>query len=345
VLILTAADVRQSLAMPEAIEAMKRAFAAFSGGEALVPPRAHLPVHQHSGVTLIMPALVSGAEPGKSADAALAVKVVSVFDNNADRGLARIQAAVLVIDSTTGQPQALLEGATLTAIRTAAASGAATDLLARRDARILAILGAGVQARTHIEAMCAVREISEIRVYSRTRSKVEALIAEFAERQSPLRTPNSALRTSPPRLVAAASAREAIKHADIICATTTASAPVFEDADVAAGTQINAVGSFTPGAREIPAETVLRALVVVDSREAAWAEAGDLIQPVSAGLISRDHIHAELGEIVLGRKTGRSDERQVTLFKSVGLAIQDAVAAQCALDAARRLGLGHEIDW
>jgi len=344
VLILKAADVRQSLAMPDAIEGMKRAFAAFSSGQAVVPPRAHLPVPQHSGVTLIMPALVSGAESGESAEAALAVKVVSVFDNNADRGLARIQAAVLVMDPATGQPQALLEGATLTAIRTAAASGAATDLLARRDSRVLAILGGGVQARTHLEAVCAVREISEIHIYSRTRSKVEDLIAEFADRQSQFRSPNSALCTSPLRFVAAASAREAIEQADIICAATTAATPVFEDADVAPGAHINAVGSFTPGAREIPAETVLRAQVVVDSREAAWAEAGDLIQPLSAGLISRGHIHAELGEIVLGRKQGRADDCQVTLFKSVGLAVQDAVAARCALDAARTLKLGREVD-
>lgn len=320
--------------MAQAIEAMKEAFAAFSSGRAVVPPRTHLSIPQHSGISLIMPALVSGEEK----DEALAVKVVSVFDRNAECGQPRIQAAVLVLDPATGRPEALLEGAALTAIRTAAASGAATDLLARRDARIAAILGAGVQARTHLEAICTVRPISEVRIYSPTPARVEALIAEAATRPSPLGTPA-------PRLVRAASAGEAIEHADIICAATTARTAVFQDAAVVRGTHINAVGSFTPQTCEVPAETVLRATVIVDSREAAWEEAGDLIQPLNAELIDRDHIRAELGEIVLGAKPGRTRDDQITLFKSVGLAMQDAIAARCALDAARRLGLGREVEW
>lgn len=331
VLILNAADVRQSLPMPQAIAAMKQAFAAFSSGQAVVPPRTHLAVPRHSGVSLIMPALVNDADASREA---LAVKVVSVFDKNGERGLARIQAAVVVLDPATGQPLALLEGATLTAIRTAAASGAATDFLARRDSRTLAILGAGVQARTHLEAICAVRTISEIRIYCPNPSAVEGLISEFAS-----------LSSRGVRLVAATSAHEAIEQADIICATTTAATPVFDDADVASGTHINAVGSYTPQAREIPAETVVRARVVVDSRQAAWDEAGDLIQPLNAGLITRDYIHAELGELVLGQRPGRTDDRQITLFKSVGLAVQDAVAARFALDTACRLGLGRQVDW
>jgi ornithine cyclodeaminase/alanine dehydrogenase-like protein (mu-crystallin family) len=331
VLILNAADVRRALPMPQAVEAMKQAFAAFSSGLAVVPPRTHLAIPQHAGISLIMPAYVSDADASREA---LAVKVVSVFDKNADRGLARIQAAVLVIDPATGQPMALLEGATLTAIRTAAASGAATDLLARRDSQTLAILGAGVQARTHLEAICAMRPISEVHIYSRNPTATEALIGEFSN-----------LSSRGVRFVAVASARDALDHADIICATTTSAIPLFDDADVAVGTHINAVGSYTPEAREIPAETVARARVVVDSRQAAWDEAGDLIQPLNAGLITRDHIHAELGEIVLGQNLGRTDDRQVTLFKSVGLAVQDAVAARCALDAARRLGLGRQVEW
>jgi ornithine cyclodeaminase len=331
VLILNAADVRLALPMPQAIAAMKQAFAAYSSGQAVVPPRTHLAIPQHSGISLIMPAFVTGADASHEA---LAVKVVSVFDKNSDRGLARIQAAVLVVDPATGQPLALLEGATLTAIRTAAASGAATDFLARRDSRTLAILGAGVQARTHLEAAIAVRPISEIRIYSRRPSAVEALIGEFAN-----------LSSRGVRFVAAASARDAIDGADIICATTTSSTPIIADADLSEGTHINAVGSYTPQAREIPAETVVRARVFVDSRQAAWDEAGDLIQPLNAGLITRDHILAELGEIVLGLKEGRTGERQITFFKSVGLAVQDAVAARFALDAARQLGLGQQVTW
>ncbi|MGE5193139.1 MAG: ornithine cyclodeaminase family protein [Deltaproteobacteria bacterium] len=330
-LILNAADVRQALPMRDAITAMKEAFAALADGRAVIPHRTHLPVPRHAGVSLIMPAYLDDADPQTQA---LAVKVVSVFDKNPAQGLARIQAAVLVIDPATGRPQALLEGATLTAIRTAAASGAATDLLARRDSRRLAIFGAGVQARTHLEAMCAVRPIEEVRIYSRTPEKVAALIAEVTGRSG-----------VSARLIAAASPREALQQADIVCATTTSKVPIFDDADLPSGAHVNAVGSYTRDACEIPAETVRRALVVVDGRDAAWQEAGDLIQPFEAGLIGREHIHADLGELVLGRQRGRSDDRQVTLFKSVGLAVQDAVAARHVLDNARWLKLGQEVEW
>ena len=330
-LILNAAEVRRALPMPQAIEAMKQAFAAFSSGQALVPPRIHLPIANHSGTTLVMPSFL---DADKLADQALATKVVSLFDGNQARGLARIQAAVLVLQPDTGQPIALLEGATLTAIRTAAASGAATDLLARRECRTLALLGAGVQARTHLLAMCAVRPIETVLVASRSPAKVDAFIAEF--------TAHPAIRA---KLVAADSNRQAVADADIVCATTTSREPLFADADLQPGVHINAVGSYTPQAREVPAETVRRALVVVDSRHAAWEEAGDLIQARDAGVIDEQHIHAEVGEIVLGRRTGRTDDRQVTFFKSVGLAVQDAVAARVALENARRLQLGQTVAW
>jgi ornithine cyclodeaminase len=329
--ILNAADVRTALPMPLAVEAMKQAFAAFSNGRALVPPRIHLPVARHAGVSLIMPCFVDGET---LADQTLATKIVSLFDGNQTRGLARIQAAVVVLEPDTGQPIALLEGATLTAIRTAAASGAATDLLARQDCRTLALFGAGVQARTHLLAMCAVRPIETVFIVSRTPSKVATLISELAAEPS--------IRA---RLLAAESPRQALADADIVCCTTTSREPIFDDADLKLGVHINAVGSYTPQAREVPPETVRRALVVVDSRHAAWDEAGDLIQPMQAGLIHREHIHAELGELVLGRKTGRVDQQQITFFKSVGLAVQDAVAARVALENAKRLKLGQEVTW
>ena len=330
-LILNATDIRQALPMPLAIDAMKQAFAAFSDGKALVPPRIHLPIAPHSGISFIMPSFV---DADATSDQALAVKVVSLFDGNHARGLARIQAAVIVLEPDTGRPIALLDGAMLTAIRTAAASGAATDLLARRDCRTVALFGAGVQAITHLFAMCAVRPIEKIFVYGRTPSKVAALIAEFAGRPA-----------IPAELIAADSPQQALQDADIVCCTTTSKEPIFDDADLKPGVHINAVGSYTPQAREVPPETVRRALVVVDSRHAAWEEAGDLIQPMQAGVIGREHIHAELGELVLGRKSGRSDDQQVTFFKSVGLAVQDAVAAQVALKNAARLKLGQEVAW
>ena len=330
-LILNAADVRTALPMPLAIDAMKQAFAAFSSGKALVPPRIHLPIARHSGVSLIMPSFV---DADSTADQALAVKVVSLFDGNQERGLARIQAAVVVFEPDTGRPVALLDGAMLTAIRTAAASGAATDLLARQDSRTLALFGAGVQARTHVFAMCAARPIERIFVCGRSPSNVAALMAWFAER-----------KTISAEFIAAESSQQALADADIVCCTTTSKEPIFNDADLKPGVHINAVGSYTPQAREVPPETVRRALVVVDSRHAAWEEAGDLIQPRDAGLIDEQHIHAELGELVLESRPSRSRDDQITFFKSVGLAVQDAVAARFALENASRLGLGQNVDW
>ena len=330
-LILNAADVRQALPMPLAIEAMKQAFAAFSSGKVLVPPRIHLPIARHSGVSLIMPSFVDGES---TAEQALATKIVSLFDGNQARGLARIQAVVVVFEPDTGRPIALLEGAMLTALRTAAASGAATDLLARHESRTLALFGTGVQARTHVFAMCAARPIERIWVCGRTPSNVAAFLDTFAKHHD--------VRAE---LIAAESPQQALADADIVCCTTTSKEPLFDDADLKSGVHINAVGAYTPQAREVPPETVRRALVVVDSRHAAWEEAGDLIQPRDAGLINEQHVHAELGELVLGTRPGRSRDDEITFFKSVGLAVQDAVAARFALQNADALQLGHQVPW
>lgn len=330
-LILNGDDVRAALPMTEAIRAMRQAFAALADARVEIPQRTHLAVQPHQGVSLIMSAFVDDEDPLQQS---LAVKVVSVFDRNPAGGLARIQSAVLVLHPATGRPAALLEGATLTALRTAAASAVATDLLARPDSRKLALFGAGVQARSHIEAMCAVRPIETVTVFSRTADKAYKLVSEFAGR--PQMRAGFAVAESP---------AEALAHADIVCATTTARQPIFQDADLPAGAHVNAIGSFTPLVCEIPPATVRRAVVFVDSVSAAWEEAGDLIQPRDAGLISREHIRGELGELILGRKPGRPNDNAVTLFKSVGLAVQDAVAARYALENARMLKLGQQVSW
>jgi ornithine cyclodeaminase len=241
---------------------------------------------------------------------------------------------VIVLEPDTGRPQALLEGSVLTAIRTAAASGAATDLLAHPRSESLAVLGAGVQARSHIEAVCAVRPINAIRVFDPTPGKVENLMDEL---QATQRNQGTISRAD--------SAADAVREADIICTTTTSTVPVFEDADVKPGAHINAVGSYTPGAREVGGATVARAWVVVDDRAAAWAEAGDLIQAREEGLIDADHIRAELGELVIDHQLRPTDPNQVTLFKTVGVAVQDAVAASAALDGAHQRGLGTVVAW
>lgn len=328
-LILKAADVCKGLPMAQAIEAMKRAFAALSDGRAEVPLRAQLPVRPHEAVSLFMPAFVQD-ELGQ----ALAVKVVSVFPGNSARGLPLIYAAVLVLEAHTGRPLALLEGATLTAIRTGAASGAATDLLARTDSRVAAIFGAGTQGRTQLQAVCTVRPIHTVWIYDPDVERTRAFIDEMAGSEP-----------VPVDLRAAESPAQATADADVICTATTSATPVFNDANLKPGVHINGVGSYTPGMQETPAETVARARVVVDSRQACLAEAGDLIQAVQEGLITAEHIHAELGEIVLGHKTGRENGRQITFFKSVGNAVQDAAAAGLALSNAEKIGLGQQVDW
>ena len=328
-LILTADDVRNALPMSEAIEAMKYAYASLSDGRAEMPLRTRLPVPKHDAATLFMPAFVQS----ESGDA-LAVKIVSLFPQNPARGLAFIQAAVLVLEPDSGRPLALLEGASLTAIRTGAASGAAIDLLARPDSHVLAVFGAGGQGRSQTEAACGVRKIQKVWVFDTSIERAEALAAEMAGRGN-----------VPQDVSVARSSQQAVKDADIICAATTSKTPVFEDEHLKPGVHISAIGSYLPDMQEVPAKTVARALVVVDSRSAVLAESGDLIQPIRAGLFGEDHIHAELGEIVLGRKTARQSPKQVTYFKSVGLAVQDAMAAQLALRNADKMGLGQTVHW
>jgi ornithine cyclodeaminase/alanine dehydrogenase-like protein (mu-crystallin family) len=326
-LVLSADDVRKALPMRETIEAMKNAYAALSAGTAHVPLRTQLEVPPRNGLTLYMPAYV-----GARNDEALAVKVVSLFPDNPSLGLAFIQAAVLLLDPATGRTLALLEGSSLTAIRTGAAGGAGADLLARAESRVVAIFGAGVQGRTQLEAACAVRKIETVYVYDTNRSSALAFGDAMAGRGD-----------IPGDLRLAESPLDAIADADLICTATTSKIPVFDDADLKPGTHISAVGAYTPDMQEIPAETVVRARVVVDSRSAALSEAGDLIQPIRAGRFAEDQIHAELGEIVLGRKSGRESEAEITLFKSVGIAVQDVMAADLAYKNALKMDLGHEV--
>jgi ornithine cyclodeaminase len=222
----------------------------------------------------------------------------------------------------------------LTAIRTGAASGAATDLLARPESQTVAIFGAGVQARTQLEAVCTVRRVQMVWVYDPNQEKAERFRDEMAG-QGPI----------PMDIRLAVDPGQAVREADIICTATTSRTPVFEDRFLKPGVHINAVGSYTPEMREVPAETVQRACLVVDSRPAALAEAGDILQPMREGRIDASYIRAELGEIVINRQIGRTDESQITLFKSVGLAVQDAAAARLAFQNARRASIGREVDW
>lgn len=329
-LILNANEVRQALPMDECIAAMKQAYAALSAGTAEVPLRTRLTVAQHEGMSILMPAFVDGASVEEQA---LAVKLVSLFGKNPQRGLPLINAVVLAFDPQTGVLQAVLEGAAVTAIRTGAGCGAATDVLARPDARTLAVFGAGVQARTQLEAACAVREIKTAWVYSPNPDQVAKFISEMA-----------GVGRVPKDLRPAASAQEAVAQADIISAATTSHVPVFAAVDVRPGAHINAAGTHTAEGIEVPAELVAKARITVDSRSATQVESGEIAIPLRDGLIKADDI-AELGEVLNSKAAGRSAAEQITFFKSVGVAVQDALAARVAVANARKLGIGTEVSW
>jgi ornithine cyclodeaminase len=322
---LSANEVRQALPMAEAIAGMKAAYAELSTGRAVAPLRAHLGIPEHNGTTLVMPAYLPGAS-------ALAVKIVSVFPRNTTRGEPVIYGLVLVLEAGSGRPLAILEGGALTAIRTGAASGAATDILARPEASVAALIGSGVQARTQLEAICTVRPIREVRLYGVNRQQAAQFAAEMAGR-GPI----------PPTIHLTDSPDEAVQGADVICTATSSATPVFNGRSLSPGAHINAIGAYLPSMREVDTETVRRSLVVVDARTAVLTEAGDLIIPIQRGEIEAGHIHAELGEIVAGQKPGRTNPQQITFFKSVGLAVQDAMAAQIALRNAEAANLGIEI--
>ena len=298
-LILNSDEIRTALPMLAVIQAMKQAYASLSSGKAIVPLRTRLPIPTQEAVSIFMPAYVQTDDTE-----ALAIKVVSIFPQNPTRGLPLIQAAVLAIDPETGGIIALLEGGTITAIRTGSGSCAAIDLLAREDSHVLAIFGAGAQGRTQLEAACAVRKINKVWIFDADTQRADAFAKEM-----------SGQGLIPQDIRVAATNREAVLEADIICTATTSTSPVFMDKDIKPGTHISAIGSYTPEMQEVPAETIQRAKVIVDSRSAVLAESGDLIKPIQSGLINESHIFAELGEIVLKKKPGRQSAEEMTYFK------------------------------
>jgi ornithine cyclodeaminase/alanine dehydrogenase-like protein (mu-crystallin family) len=278
-------------------------------------------------VTLFMPAYLAASD-------ALGAKIVSVFPGNLERGMPLIHAVVIVVDAETGCPVALMDGTYLTALRTGAASGVATDLLARPNARVAAVFGAGAQARTQLEAICTVRGIQEALVYDPVAEAVEDYVDEMKARGQPI----------PAEIRTVDSAADAVRDADVICTATTSTSPVFDDTNLKPGVHINGIGSYTPEMQEVPAATVVRAKVVVDARDASLTEAGDLIIPLKEGLITEADIHGEIGEVAAGQIPARETEEEVTFFKSVGVAVQDVAVAELVLRRAAELGLGIEAD-
>ena len=313
--VLDADQVRAAAAMPQLLDAVEAAYRDVAAGRDLSPIRRRMPLGD--GDLLLMPGLRRGG-------AGASVKVVTVMPGNAARGLPTIHAVVAFIDAETGEPIAILDGATLTAMRTGAASGVGARLLARPDARILALFGVGAQAAWQVRAVMAARPIAELRVFARTAATRESFAASMADELGP-----------DVRVVAAATAEAAVRDTDVICCATTSSEPVFSADWVAPGAHVSAVGSFRRGMIELPPEIfAAAALVAVDSREAALEEAGDLLAALDAGLLAADGF-VQIGDIDPGWAATR-DPAAITVFKSVGLAIQDLAAAELVVANAGR---------
>jgi ornithine cyclodeaminase len=325
--ILTGKDIRQVVTMAQAISSVKEAFLQLSTGKSILPLRTQVPVEGRDGVILFMSAYLSTSD-------ALGAKIVSVFPRNVKQNLPTIHALVVLVNPETGEPAAVMDGTHLTALRTGAASGVATDLLARNEASVVAIIGAGIQGRTQLEAVCTVRAIKKAWIYDRLPEAAMAYAKEMKDCGDPI----------PTDISVADSAAQAVREADILCTATTSSEPVFEDGDLKPGVHINGIGSFTPEMQEIPSQTVVRSKVIVDSRSASMAEAGDLIIPLKEGLINEEHIHGEIGEIAVGKIAARESEDEIIFFKSVGLAVQDVAVGELIQRQAEQLGLGKEVE-
>ena len=321
--IISARQVYELLPMPTCIDVMDRAMRAHSAGAISTPPRIIAPLIDASGYFAVTPG--SMRDP-----AAYGAKVVSLHPRNPDRGLPAVQGFVTLFDHATGSPVAIIEGAAITALRTAAASGLATRELARPDATSHGIFGAGVLAQTHIDAISAVRGIERVLVWTRDPKKG----AKFAEDQSQ-RTGLDVRATGDPAATAAC---------DIVSCVTGASEPVLRGAWLKPGAHLNLVGSHSPNAREADSDAVARCAIYVDSRKSALTEPGDLLIPIAEGRISADAIIGEIGEVLEGRVPGRKNGQQITLYKSLGVVAQDLFAAGHVLRAAEARNMGQLVE-
>jgi ornithine cyclodeaminase len=324
ILVVSQADVEALLPMAECMDVMHDALRTLADGNAVLPLRTVVPLPDGRSAFAAMPAYLGRP-------AAVGIKVITVFPGNDGTRLDSHQGAVLLFEVEHGQLLAIMDASAITAIRTAAVSGVATRALARDDASDLAILGAGVQAMTHLDAMRLARPIAHVRVWSRSAARAR----HFAHRASE----RFALEVEP-----VGSAEEAVDRADVVCTTTSSREPVLRGEWLAPGAHVNAVGASLRTARELDGEAVRRARLYVDRRESALREAGDFLIPKGEGVIGDDHIVGELGDLLAGRIGGRRSPTEVTLFKSLGLAVEDVAAAHHVYAKAVRAGKGSRVE-
>lgn len=321
-LALTRQDILDIIDIQEVIDTVSTAHAEHAAGRASQPTRVTVPLPGTPSSVLPMPAAISSM-------GAVGVKLLSVFPDNPGKGLPLLSATVLLVDPESGRCDAILEGGLLTAYRTAAASAVATRLLARPDSHALGLVGAGIEARTHLQSMMAVRPITRVLVWSRSRATAERFADEMSNQAVAIEivdTPEAATR-----------------DADILCTLTPSPTPIVMGSWFAPGLHINAVGTHWPDKREIDTEAVTRSRIVVDSRQAHELECADLMIPVREGAITTEHFQDELGEVINGTKPGRSSPKEITMYESVGVAIQDISTSRMLVAKARALGIGSEI--
>ena len=302
----------ESIAMKEAIGAMRVAFAVISDNEASLPQRMKLEPGQKNADILVMPSSAFGIT---------GVKITSLYKNNPSRKLPMTQGLMVIIDNETGAPIALLDAVSLTTLRTGAASGLATELLSRQESNTLGIFGSNEQAEMQIAGVMVSRAIQKIFVFATDKEKTISFCKKISAK--------TGIET-----IASENANDSLL-CDIICTATNSCQPVFKQENVKPGTHINAIGSYRPGCREIPGGTIAKSKLVVDQLKAALNEAGDILIPLNEGLINSSHIYAELGEIVSGKKQGRTGDDEITVFKSVGIAVQDLALAKAVLDKSK----------
>jgi ornithine cyclodeaminase/alanine dehydrogenase-like protein (mu-crystallin family) len=332
VLVLSHRQVEELLPMSDCIDVMSDAFAALAGGRVHQPLRMMVRPPEVEGIMVMMPSFIRANSPADAEQSAYGLKAICVFPRNPERGLDAHQGAVLLYGAETGELLAMLNASAITAIRTAAVSGLATRRLARTESRELAIIGSGVQARSHLSAMAAVRPIRRARVASRTPGHAERFAAEMSQYH-------------PFPILPVDSVEAAVRGADLIVTATNASEPVLKREWIAPGAHINAVGAFTPATREIDSATMAAARLFVDRRESTMNEAGDYLIPLREGAIGQEHICAELGELVTDQRPGRTSDDEITLFKSLGIPVEDLAAAQYLYAQAREMDAGTWVDF
>ena len=324
-LLLSQEQVKSLLNMNEVIVAIDQVQRMFSREQVVMPVRLTTAIPAHDAEHMLMPAWLGSGQ-------GFGFKSVNIFPRNAGKRLPPLLAMVVLLNPETGQLLAIMDATYLTTIRTAAASAVATRALARPDATVLALVGAGEQAKSHLLAMRAVRPVSTVRVAATSRAHAKAFVDRVRETHPDV------------RIYAVDTAEEAVRGADIVCTVTNSATPVLAYEWLKAGCHINAVGSHSPSTREVDSRTVTAARVVVDSRDACLTECGDLLVPLSEGIFAADHVSDEIGEILDDDKPGRNSLDEITLYESTGLAVQDIVTANLVYLKAVSTGIGSQID-